>query len=360
MKKFLLFLGAAATSVASYAQYSNFNSDSSFWDNWTLGADAGIQTNLHDWSNSHGAVFGIHLGKDFTPYFGMNLEALAGGDVTTNWFPESENLKHGKGIDYLTGFLTGRWNVLNSLGHFRGHRRIFELETNVGAGYGRFFALHSDVHSKNAFQVKTGLDFNFYVNEDRSVSINLRPALIWNISETGQFNSKYAVAQVTLGLSYAFPTSNGTHYFVKSDVSALQDELAALAALNADLQAQLANQPEPIVKEVVVEKIVEKVVEPKDIRTYVDNTFLVNFALNSSSLTPEAKATLDKVPAGSNATVAGYASPEGSKEYNLKLSDRRAEAVKAYLEARGVKVTKTTGYGAVDAESNRIVVVTLN
>lgn len=353
MKKTLLFLAACAVAVTANAQYSNFSSDSSFGDNWSIGVEGGIQTNLNEWKSPQGAVFGINLNKDLTPYFGLSVEALAGANNSGNWFVPQGHFHNGTGIDNLTGFLTGRWNVSNSFGRFNGGRRVFEIETNVGAGYGKFFTNKAYAASWHAFQVKTGLNLNFYLGKARAWAINIRPAFVWNISATGRFDNRYAVAQLTAGCTYHFKTSNGTHFFIKSDAQALKDEIAALTALNNELQAQLANRP--VEQEVVVEKVVEQVEVP----TYVDNTYVVNFAWNSAELVGDAKATLDKIPTNSTVNIAGYASPEGNKQYNLQLSDRRANAVKAYLQGRGIKVANTTGYGADNAESNRIVIVTI-
>ena len=356
MKKSLLLMMACVVASAS-AQYSNFSENSRFGDDWSLGIEGGVQINLNTWKNSSGGIFGVNLNKDLTPYFGISLEALLGGDNNANWFSEPTYYKNGNGLDNASGFLTGRWNIFNTIGGFKGHRRVFEIETNVGAGYGRFYARKSEINHWNAFQVKTGLNMNFYVDEDRSFAINIRPACIWNLSETGKFDSRYAVAQLAVGLTYHFNTSNGTHFFVKSDASNLRDELASLTAINSALQAQL--EAASVNQGSVVETVVEKVVEEVEVPSYVDNTYIVNFALDSAELVGDAKAILDKIPAGSSVEVAGYASPEGSKNYNLKLSDRRADVVKAYLESRGVKVTKAVGYGADNAESNRLVIVTL-
>lgn len=355
MKKILLFLTVCATWLGGYAQFSNFSSESKFTDNWSIGFDAGIQTNLNDWKNSHGAIFGLNLNKDLTPYFGLSIEALAGGDVTSNWFKDRKYYHNGKSIDYLSGFLTGRWNVTNSFGGFVGHRRVFEIETNVGVGYGRFFP-GKGYSCWNAFQAKTGLNLNFYVDEAKSLAINIRPAVIWNLSQTGQFDSRYGVAQITAGLTYHFLTSNGTHYFVKSGVSQLQEELAALAAINANLQNQWDNRP-IVEKEVFVEKVIENATPSKPV--YVEKTFIVNFALNSSSLLGNAKAELDKIPSNATVNIAGYASPEGPAVYNKDLSQERADAVKKYLESRGVKVNQAIGYGSNNAESNRLAVINI-
>ena len=57
--------------------------------------------------------------------------------------------------------------------------------------------------------------------------------------------------------------------------------------------------------------------------------------------------------------VIATASPEGTAEYNKALSQRRADVVKAYLEARGVTVEKAEGLGVQGDASGRVSVVTV-
>lgn len=81
----------------------------------------------------------------------------------------------------------------------------------------------------------------------------------------------------------------------------------------------------------------------------------VNFAFDESALTPESHETLDRVarlllePQWSNVRfeVAGHTSSIGTNEYNMALSQRRAEAVRAYLVSRGVGDSRIVarGYG---------------
>ena len=55
----------------------------------------------------------------------------------------------------------------------------------------------------------------------------------------------------------------------------------------------------------------------------------------------------------------GYASvePTSNEDYQVELSQRRADAVKAYLVNRGVRVDSAVGHGSND-EYGRVVVVT--
>jgi OmpA-OmpF porin, OOP family len=79
----------------------------------------------------------------------------------------------------------------------------------------------------------------------------------------------------------------------------------------------------------------------------------VDFEFNSTRLTAPAQHTLDEVAAALltqselNVEVQGHTDSIGTDSYNLGLSQRRAEAVKAYLVSRGLNATALTakGYG---------------
>jgi outer membrane protein OmpA-like peptidoglycan-associated protein len=80
----------------------------------------------------------------------------------------------------------------------------------------------------------------------------------------------------------------------------------------------------------------------------------VNFAFNAAELRTEDHAALDKFSQvvqkyypGSKVTIEGFADPAGSSRYNLNLSRRRADAVKAYLASQGLTGNElsTIGYG---------------
>ncbi|MBW4362191.1 OmpA family protein [Flavobacterium taihuense] len=82
----------------------------------------------------------------------------------------------------------------------------------------------------------------------------------------------------------------------------------------------------------------------------------VRFDLNKSTLTSQAKTNLDKlVPvfnsyADTNIEIFGYTDNTGKPEYNLTLSQKRAESVKGYLISKGLAASrfKTSGYGIAD------------
>jgi uncharacterized protein (TIGR02001 family) len=87
-----------------------------------------------------------------------------------------------------------------------------------------------------------------------------------------------------------------------------------------------------------------------------DVSIQTHFAFDSAELTAEDKAALDRVAArlqelefvGGAAT--GYTDNTGDAAYNVKLSERRAQAVVDYLGAKGVAPGRITATGAGSAE----------
>lgn len=81
----------------------------------------------------------------------------------------------------------------------------------------------------------------------------------------------------------------------------------------------------------------------------------INFDFDSSALTPDSYVILDRVADALNDSqwsnsrweIQGHTSSIGSHEYNMALSQRRAESVRAYLVSRGVSNSRLVakGYG---------------
>ena len=79
----------------------------------------------------------------------------------------------------------------------------------------------------------------------------------------------------------------------------------------------------------------------------------VTFETDSAKLRPESASILDGVVTRierchcSHVDIRGYTDSTGKREYNQKLSERRANAVKDYLEAHGVAtgILSAQGFG---------------
>lgn len=74
----------------------------------------------------------------------------------------------------------------------------------------------------------------------------------------------------------------------------------------------------------------------------------INFALDQFDIDPEARAILDSQSAWLakfpevRVTIEGHCDERGTREYNLALGDRRANAAKNYLASRGVSPARIT------------------
>ena len=168
-----------------------------------------------------------------------------------------------------------------------------------------------------------------------------------------KFDKTYAQLGVMVGYTYHFKTSNGTHAFKTYDVGAM---IAEIDRLNDEL----AKKP----KEVEVIKYVDRTVN--NYNAPVTNSFAnagngtyVFFAFDSAELDDRAKEALDKIGQNGVYDIVAFASNEGNLEYNKALSQRRADAVKKYLEDRGCKINSAEGKGVVfGPTTGRVAIIT--
>lgn len=86
----------------------------------------------------------------------------------------------------------------------------------------------------------------------------------------------------------------------------------------------------------------------------------VRFANATATLTEDSKGVLDEVAHSLDCAkdfdveIAGYTDAKGGKTYNLKLSQRRAEAVRDYLASKGITASRLTakGYGKANPRAS--------
>lgn len=82
----------------------------------------------------------------------------------------------------------------------------------------------------------------------------------------------------------------------------------------------------------------------------------VRFDFNKATLTPAAKANLDKlIPvfkeyADTDIKIFGYTDAKGADEYNLNLSQQRAQAVREYFFSKGLNVSRFQIVGMGEAD----------
>ena len=367
MKKITLVLAMLGMTMAASAQYSG----NKFFDNWSIGLEGGTSTNLFDWDTPNGGVVGINFTKGITPVLSLEFQLQTGIDDDVNWnwsFPYRSNTLHNATIMGNT-----KINLMNWFGGYKGAPRFFEIQARGGFGYSRFFFPSStDINTGNKsgndlnrLVYKFGIDFDFNFGKQKQWTASIRPAMILKgtrdndpagIQHKDATNTGYirtacdngasdsylhnGVFQITAGVTYHFKNSNGTHHF-------------------AVVKPEKVTEYVEKIVEKPVEKIVEKVVEKAAAAATITGAVTIEFAQNKANLTNTAKAKLNAIDKSTTVNIDGYASPEGSKSYNQKLSQRRCDAVKAYLVERGVKVAGVNAHGAEGPESQRVVYVTV-
>ena len=342
MKKFILIFVAMFTFATSmFAQeQTNYTGSSKFTDNVSVTVQGGVLTSFDNFYSGHTAMAPIALvgvDKYVNPWFGVGVEArtligTGNGSYNTKTVFDWVN---------LSGY--AKFNVLNMF-NYNGERRTFEPVVYTGLGWGHSTAcLHT-----NQATYRAGVELNLNLGKEKAWGIVLNPSVVWGGMTDYKLNKHNGSFEVTAGVVYHFKTSNGTRTFAKPRLYS-QSEIDALNARIKELDSR------PVaVKEVI--KNVPATNSTANVNA-VEKTYIVTFAKSKADLTNAAKANLDKITG--TVVIEASASPEGTTKFNQKLSEDRANAVKSYLESRGVKVTKATGLGVVGNESNRIAIVTV-
>jgi peptidoglycan-associated lipoprotein len=123
-----------------------------------------------------------------------------------------------------------------------------------------------------------------------------------------------------------------------ADEQAKQETAAQIASLRTDLQGLRTEFGAKI----------------EQVSQGLQFAFPVHFAFNDANVRDTDAAALERFAnvvqkhyTGSKITVEGFADPAGSSRYNKALSQRRADAVKAYVASKGLDASliETVGYG---------------
>ncbi|MCR5069861.1 MAG: OmpA family protein [Prevotella sp.] len=298
---------------------------------------------------------GIAVGKWFTPCVGAELEA-------TGWFGShigytksnfgTNKIGGHNAVRGVYGGINGLVNLTNAFAGYQGSPRFFEIISVVGIGWAHGFRPHMADGYNNYWAGKTGLDFAFNLGKEKTHTVSLRPAVLWNLTTPGAgkgssaFNVNGAQLYIGAAYTYHFKTSNGTRHFKTYDIGAMNDQIDSL-------RQELAKKPKEVVREVV--KTVEVPAKNQGEASAVQANSYVFFAQNSAELTSEAKSVLDNVEG--TVDIVATSSPEGSASYNQALSERRAAAVSNYLKSKGVTVNSCKGTGVKNETSARVAII---
>ena len=407
MKKTILLAVLAFAALTASAQSKPFSSNG-FFDNWSIGLNAGAVSATHNlgFSPAYGAyqfgdrtvtdsrsfwqrarvVAGLELTKQWTPIFATALQGWA--DVNTT---PSHTFIDRWGVNYLNKF-----NLSNLFFDYKGKPRFFELQAIAGIGVASHIKpeyatpFGSNVVNQNGgnlssddndlyFTARFGLSFDFNIDKARAWTISLKPSIIYNLDQElfqgirpvnpkgATFNINDSEIELVAGLTYHFLNSNGEHYFTavreydQAEIDALNNRINALrgqleskdaqiAALNDQLQALRAqlsecmNRPPRI--EYVDRPVTQTVTTTNRSQSLVNNVhFRVGKSTIDASQVPNVERVAIYLKKHPEATVSVLG--YASKDGDQALNERLAEA-----RAQAVKSMLISKYGIAASRIN--------
>ncbi|MGL5317254.1 MAG: OmpA family protein [Bacteroidales bacterium] len=313
-----------------------------FWDNWFIGIGGGAQVYYGEYSidanfkDRIAPQASIEFGKWVAPGWGFRLKA--NGWEMKNFGLKSDPYLSG---DVVDGLHVQKWNYINPHGDVMFDlmsmfgtykpKRVYSLipyfGMGVAIGEGDYQGVTAHAGLINRFRVSNAIDIN----------LELQSTVFpdnFNGIVGGKVND--AVLGATLGITYKFKQRDFKAYdamcpvklaMINDQANQLRGQLSACEEQNSQLASALAACKAE--KSPVVEQVIESGMLPFT---------SVLFPINKSVVRPDQKLALsnaaemmkknpDKVY-----TVVGYADKDtGTPEYNMVLSEKRANAVAKVL-----------------------------
>ena len=370
MKKLGLLFAAAAMAVSVNAQTVT---ESKTFDNFYIGINGGAQvkTTGESWMNNLNSNAGLRIGRWFTPVFGLAAEGnVYFNDHCKHYMPQSKTVAR-----YMNVGLIGTVNLSNWFAGYKGEPRLFEVVPVYGFGWGHAFGTDENY---NVLTSKAGTDFTFNLGKAKAWQVYVEPSMNWSLNGYGYegvaYNINKSAFQLNAGIVYKFKNSNGSHNFTiaqlrdQNEIDGLNSQINSLRSDLNDKDAQLS------AKDKQIKDLQNALDECNKKPKYVKPATATN--LQPTVLFRQGKAVVDKSQMPNIELIAqymknhpeakveikGYASPEGNKDFNQALSQKRADAVKNVL-VKKYKIAAdrltTKGMGATDklfkqVEFNRV------
>ena len=375
MKKLGLLFAAAAMAVSVNAQTVT---ESKTFDNFYIGINGGAQvkTTGESWMNNLNSNAGLRIGRWFTPVFGLAAEGnVYFNDHCKHYMPQSKTVAR-----YMNVGLIGTVNLSNWFAGYKGEPRLFEVVPVFGFGWGHTFGTAAGDNEKelNALTSKAGIDFTFNLGKAKAWQVYVEPSMNWALNGYGYEGVAYDINksafQLNAGIVYKFKNSNGSHNFTiaqlrdQNEIDGLNSQINSLRGDLNDKDAQLS------AKDKQIKDLQNALDECNKKPKYVKPATATN--LQPTVLFRQGKAVVDKSQMPNIELIAqymknhpeakveikGYASPEGNKQFNQALSQKRADAVKNVLVKKyKIAADRLTakGMGATDklfkqVEFNRV------
>ena len=313
----------------------------------------------------------LSVGRQFSPVFGLRLGAS--GWQARNWqaHPVAEykwnyvqaNLD---ATVSLTNLIWGRnadrkWNVYGLVGvglniAFKNDDANRLAATNESAGIpplqnGGFEKLWDGTKLFPAGRLGAGIEYA--LSERVALGLEYNANMLpdkWN-SKIGKSNNLDWQQNLLVGVKIALGKTR-KHITIKEPAPVVEQPKPVVEKKKPAAVVE-KKKPTAVVAEKKPEPVVEKVPEMPEVKVY--------FAASSSKLTPAEAEKLQPVVdylkkyGKRNVVISGYASTDGKKAYNQRLSNRRAKAVERWLIDNGIDAAriKTEGKGEVDSGNSK-------
>lgn len=328
---------AVATSFSLGAQTAE---EPSTFDNVYIGAGGGVVTPMHNhpfFGAMRGSA-GVFIGKQLTPTFGAGIESAFSVNTSSWGGPRSANA-----FDNSYVGVYGTMDLFNLFAGYQCATRPFSIEALAGAGWGHDYFPKSVAQDYNYFATKFGLNFNFNVTDN--VTIALKPAVTWNmIGDYEQSYVGYDINDATFSLfaTVAYRFGDGFPCVQPYDAAQVNTLNARINELRNQVATESANAEQWATRAQSLATELDSCRARKpQIITKVENNLssvrFVFFRVGSHTVTADQMPNVEMIAdymknhPKSKVVIKGYASPEGNYEFNVKLAQARAEAVKTAL-----------------------------
>lgn len=339
MKRMLLLPAIAIGVMAASAQVIE---QPKCLDNVSVGINGGVTTPManHPFFKSMRPVVGVTVDKMVTPTFGVGVESLFG--INTSSFNGIGHSSTAFDNSYVGVY--GKADLFNLFGGYQCAARPFTIEALAGAGWGHDYINDANGEDWNYFATKAGLNFRF--NPTEHLSVNIQPSVLFNMngydfdqSATG-YARQAASFNITAGVSYRFGDGfRCVRVYDQAEVDALNAEINALRGAVADATVMTAAAEATAVDlanqlQACKDRAPEVV---KEVSNTLSSVRYVFFRNGSAVITADQQPNVEMLAAylknnpESKVIIKGYASKDGNYDFNVKLAQKRAEAVKTEL-----------------------------
>jgi OmpA-OmpF porin, OOP family len=313
MKKALLALALAAPAIAAAGNA----------DLWYLTPEiGGISPDYRRSLEDQNWLFGVALGREINEYFNLELNTEA----------DRLNSRNASGQVYNYSATLDALAILNRQGTVAPYLRLGAgVLRNTPSGI-------PDASNQTHFGTDAGIGtyLNLWRSQDETAAFSLRPEIkvLWDEPGRGQHLHDYVA---TLGFQYAF----GGQPVAPPEAAPPPPPPPAPPPAATQAAPPEAAQPAP-----------PPPTPPIQLPSKGSVTLTgVTFAYDSAHLTDSSSPVLDGVASGLKqhpllkVQLQGYTDSTGSVAYNMRLSRRRADAVREYLIGDGVDPSQLTTRG---------------